>query len=146
MRHTTWILVTDSAKARLFTRDGKQTKAIGDFVHPASRQHPGHYLSEAEGRRGTGGTGTGDRPGLSASTNPKETEAEVFAREHAHRLKHGLDAHLYDDLVLVAPPHFLGLLRKVLDPQVARRITVAVDSDFAELDTQDLMGRLKALA
>lgn len=140
-----WILVSDASKARLFQRQGPRVQELSDYVHPASSQHVDDLVSDHPGRRGMGRAGLGDRPGLDSALEPKKAEAMRFARQHAEMLKRALDDHRFDELVLVAPPHFLGLLRQVLDEQVAKRLTASFDRDYLELDVEALLERLQAL-
>lgn len=139
MDKATWILVTDAGRGRLFERVDGQTREVDDFVHPEGTRHRGALLSSPSGRRGKG---AGPSAGLRSSTDVKEASAESFARREAARLKAGLDRHRYDALMLVAPPHFLGLLLASLDPQVAKRIVATLDRNYTRLTASALMARL----
>lgn len=142
MNQKTWILISDVSKAKLFQEEGRLLKELGDFIHPEGTMKIENLISDASGRRGMGQK---DRPGLTSSTNPKETESKKFAHELAMMLKQGLDAHRFEALVLVAPPHFLGLLRKTLDPQVSKKVTASIDRDFMEFGAKDLLEHLHSL-
>jgi hypothetical protein len=50
-------------------------------------------LRDTTDHRGRKGQGDAARPGVSATSEAKETEAERFARQAARRLLEGLDAH-----------------------------------------------------
>ena len=142
MNRKTWILVSDAAKAKLFEQQGRKLREVAGFIHSDSARHVGDFVSDSAGRRGMGGLNS---PGLSAVTDPHEVEAEKFARQHADTLKQGLDTQRYEDLVLVAPPHFLGVLRKALDPQVGKRVVASYDQNYLHLDPSSLRDRLEAL-
>lgn len=144
MSGTTWFLVADVARARLYREKDQVFEEVADYVHPVGGQRTGVMISDAAGRRGMGAAGDGSRPGLSPAT-PKDTEAARFAKELAARLREGLLSHRYQTLVLVAPPRFLGQLRAALDPQVERRVAAAYPKDFLELPGRALIARLEAM-
>lgn len=146
MKRSTWILVANAAKARLFLSDGHGLLEVSDAIHPASAAHGHDLLADAAGRRGQGHAGRGDRPSLGADEPPRKEEAERFARRLAALLKTGLDDHAYDALVLVAPPHFLGLLKKHIGHTVARRVDATLDWDLVHLEPEDLHSWIHALA
>lgn len=139
MKSRTWMLVSDAAKGRLYEGAGRGIRELAGFVHPACACKVAALRSDAAGRRGGGGY---DRPGLTDATDPREIEAARFARQYARMLREGLDRQAFEDLVLVAPPHFLGMLRKALDPRVARRVTAAVPHDYVALAPRELGRRL----
>lgn len=145
MSGTTWFLIADVARARLYRGKDQTFEEIADFVHPAGGRRTGELLTDAGGRRGKGAAGDGSRPGLAGPPPPKVTEAERFAKDLAARLREGLLAHRYQDLILVAPPRFLGCLRAALDPQVERRVAAAWAKDLLELPRKALVARLEAM-
>ena len=79
---------------------------------------------------------------MSPSTPPHEVEAERFAHTVAKLLEGGLDSNDYERLLLVAPPHFLGLLRSALSSHVAKHVEGSLDKDYTELDAEELAERL----
>ena len=60
---------------------------------------------------------------MGSRTSPKEAEFEHFAHELAQALHDGHGQQAYKRIVLVAPPHFLGLLRKMLNDTVSKLIS-----------------------
>ena len=148
MTATTWILVSDASRAKLFEGQRREIREFADYLHPESREHTDQLISSEAGRRGQrthGASGDGARPGLSEAVPPKEAEAASFARELAVHLKQGLNAHRYGSLVLVAPPHFLGLLKAALDPHVRKALVSAHAHNYIELDPHPLIRKLESL-
>lgn len=142
MQATTWILVSDASRAKLFEANQRKLHELESLSHPESARHAGDLITDHRGRKGKG---EASRPGLSATNEAKENEAERFARQEARRLLEGHDAHLYGSLVLVAPPHHLGLLRRFLDPQVGRCVTASFHRDYINLPPAELRLRLEEL-
>jgi protein required for attachment to host cells len=63
-------------------------------------------------------------------TAPKRVEVEKSARELATHLKSALDVHVFDRLVLAAPPKFLGILRAVIAHALTQHIEAFVSNDL----------------
>ena len=138
-----WILLCDSSRARLFTSNAHGAFIeLRAFAHPGSRAHVQDMVSDRPGRRSDGSPG--HRSGVSPELEPKEVEAMKFACGLATELKRGLDRHAYDELVLAAPPHFLGLMRQCLDAQVASRVAATFDKDFTTLPLREIEQRIYA--
>ena len=138
----TWILVGDASRARLFSSRGRQAhlNLVQDFDHPEGRASNQELTTDRPGR-----THQSAGPGKSAMephTPPKQVEQRHFGQLLADVLHKGLDDHAYQHLVLVAPPHFLGLLRESLTPRVQQVVRSSLDKDYTALDTATLAERL----
>ena len=75
----------------------------------------------------------------------RDHTAEPFARMLADKLQKGRIEGKYDELVLIAAPRFLGLLRGTLDNATTQMIRGTLDKDYAGLKDRDLIARLDAL-
>jgi protein required for attachment to host cells len=127
----TWVLVADSARARFFTTDtpkGPLTE-FEDLVHPEARAHARDLTSDRPGRAVDRG-GQGRHP-MGSINAAKEHEAEEFARAIASRLEAGRKAGQFEQVVLVAPPDFLGLLRKAISHSTAKLISCEITKSVA---------------
>jgi protein required for attachment to host cells len=138
----TWVLVADSVRARLFTTHTPKgpLHEFEDLVHPESRMHAGELNTDRPGR-------AFDRMGqarhaVGAVTSPKAQEAEEFARQVAERLEAGRNAGDFEQLVLVAPPDFLGLLRKAISPVTSKLISREVGKNVAQRSAEDIRSLL----
>jgi len=157
MAQSTWILVCDASRARLFQErtDGTGLSQLQTFDHSESRAHARDLMSDANGRKPVGPVPAGPnhggqggaygRPGAEPDTDPKEVEAQKFARQLAEVLEKGLNEHAYERLVLVAPPHFLGTMRGTVGAQVKKRLEVTIDKDLTNIDQHELVKRLQSL-
>ncbi len=148
---TRWILVADASRARLFREDDarKPFTLVDSLEHPESRARVRDLTSDANGRKPAGMTRGGGaafaaagssaaRPGAAPDTDPKTVEAEKFARTLADRLGKGLHEHAYQGLVIAAPPHFLGLLKQILDGEVSKRVEIAIHKDLTQHERADI--------
>ncbi|MDD2761720.1 MAG: host attachment protein [Methylomonas sp.] len=126
----TWVIVADSSRARFFSltsRTGPLQELEG-MTHPEGRMRNQDEASDKQGGL-AGGHGEGGHA-FEAPTDLKHHEAEVFARQIADKLEHGRVGNDYDKLILLAPPAFLGALRKALNDHVANLVYATVDKDL----------------
>jgi protein required for attachment to host cells len=116
---TAWIVVADTSRARVIipSRDRKTLKIAFEYANADGRAKGAELKSDKSGRVCNSAARRG-APALQAHTAPHEVEAERFASVLAIRLRRAHVARRFDCLGLVAPPHFLGLLRE----RVRRRI------------------------
>lgn len=141
--HKTWIVVADSARARIFARDGRwQPMAeLHGLAHPESRLHHGDLK--------TGGRGEQQEAAGRAShasdyeTTPSEKEANRFAQEIATTLQKSRSNNDFEKLVLVAAPAFLGRLRDKLNGATAHCVVQTLDKNWARHDTTRIQGLLE---
>lgn len=137
--HRTWIAVCDASRARIFShvQGASGWDEVRKLEHPASRAKDTDLVTGDRGRSRQS-FGQGSRPAMEPTTTPKENEHEVFARQLAGSLEHDLDAGNFDDLLLVAPPHFLGLLRKAVSDHLSARVVDSIDKDYTALGVKEL--------
>ncbi len=145
---TTWILVADSTRARLFRafmeQGNSRLEEIRDFSHPAGHM-PGRDLeTDAPGR-----TFDSAGPGRHAKEPPlpvKEEENIAFAHELGTMLSEEYRREAFKRLHLVAPPKFLSHLRKELAKgQVQHAIAGEADKNLTRHGTADILAALPAL-
>lgn len=146
MKSLTWVLVADSSRALLYSV-GTKTKnwtLLKEYTHGASRVSEGGLTTDQPGRT-HGSTGSSARSAMESKTSPKEVEFEHFAHELAGALHDGHGQNAYDRIVLVAPPHFLGLLRKSINDTVSKLIAETLDKDYLHLSEKERHEHLEQL-
>ncbi|NBB91604.1 MAG: host attachment protein [Gammaproteobacteria bacterium] len=136
-----WIVVADASRARLFARRKKFSplEEVESLVHPESRLRRQDLVSDRPGQVQESRT-----PGEYAAeegTDPKEVEAQTFARELARRLHEAHAAGEFEHLVLLAEPHFLGQLRKRLDGRTASAVVARVAVNLTREDIAHITKR-----
>jgi len=130
----TWILVADAWGARIFMTfdSGRALQLLQRFSHAQSRAMEADLVSE---RPGSGRSSTHAMPfSKEPHKNHKELEAVEFAGVLNDYLLDAAQKQQFASLVLVAPPHFLGILRAELDPALTRMISASVPKDLIYMD------------
>jgi protein required for attachment to host cells len=139
---TTWII----GRARILQvmdRDGRLAE-VEDFLNPEGRAHDRDLIEDGHPRfNGHGGNGRGAGP-ASDREEMKATEhaTELFVKRVSEYLDKARTAHRYDRLHLVAPPKFLGQLRKELGKEVEKLVTSELPKDLSWLNERELEKRL----
>ncbi|HVK65718.1 MAG TPA: host attachment protein [Polyangium sp.] len=145
----TYVLIADASRARLFRRDKENAslEVVEEFEHPESRAMARDLMADKPGRAFTGSGQVGGRGAKEYATDPKDVEAQKFARSLADRLASLYDAHTFHALVLAAPPKFLGLLRSTLAAHtnhVVETVVASHEKDYTQLDVRTIAERIAA--
>ncbi len=120
------ILVAENSRAKLLEADfpRSELREVKDFTHGKSRLSNRQLTSDSRPGRCYDSNGKG-RHAMAPDTEPKEIEAQVFARELVQYLDHERNnGHTFNKLVVMAPPKFLGLLRSSM-PETLRKLVAA---------------------
>lgn len=148
---STWILVADGSRARLFQAGDHPGKLaqLKEWDHPASRAKNLDLVSDRPGRvaQSHGGPhpGHGSKSGMEPDLPAKEVEQEHFARTLGEELEKGLGDNAYSQLILVANPTFLGTLRQVVSEQVHKHLLASVDKDYTACTVKELQQHLASV-
>lgn len=95
-------------------------------------------VSDRPGRAISSGGAGKIHHGLEKKTTHHEEDAKRFAARIARFLKQSHAEDRYDELVLVAEPHFLGLLRAALPPSIEKLVKLQIPREYAQGSDQDL--------
>lgn len=115
---TVWVLVCDAARAMFFhVSDNETWRLVNVISHPESRSN--------------------------AVDLNKEAEKERFGHSLVQALDRAVRSSRFDRWVLVAPPHFVGLIKKGLTPELEKRLMTTVDKDMVHLPLHSLVENLQ---
>jgi protein required for attachment to host cells len=140
---TTWVLVADSARARLFASDHQQLEELQDFVN-ADARHPARTSTSHDQRPRTQESIGSARHVIEPHTSPEEKISAKFAREISEALERGRTDWRYDRLILAAPPRFMGVLQHALSKHVRSLVTAQLCKDLTKLGSKDIQQHLAA--
>jgi len=138
----TWILVANAGKAKIFSVNklkfltGKaRLETIQEFTHPASRKKDVEIASDKLGHYKDGS--------FVEPTDPKKYEAESFAREVIGTLEAARVANKFDELILVVPPQFRGMMNKYLRAPLEQVISKVIEKDYTKNVEKELEKHLQ---
>jgi protein required for attachment to host cells len=139
-----WILVADRGRARVLHAipDATVFPTLVTFVHPEADMKRSDLESDASGRTRQPGEA---RTALEPHTDHKHLTAERFAHELTEHLEKARQEGRFERLFVVAPPLFLGELRKSWKHPLAAMVAGEVDKDFSGLSDHELMEHLRSV-
>ncbi len=139
---STWILVADAARARLFASDrpGGPWSVVSCLTNPDGKA-PGRHATTERAPRVMESVGTA-RHAIEPHTTLRDKSTDRFAHMLRQELERGASEHRYEHLVLVAPPHFLGALHGILDKALRDRVSGELHNDFTALDDLEVRERV----
>jgi protein required for attachment to host cells len=152
---TIWVVVADEAIARIleWPDTGGELEPVEELTDPQAHASSADLRRDAHGRR-AGSAPQGSRQNTahrlrgpanvtsSAGEAERHLEADAFARRVAERLAEARREGRFDSLRIVAAPRFLGILRKLLSPEVARCVTDDLARDLVHMNNRDISERL----
>lgn len=141
----TLIVVANRTNARLLRCDGpgRALEIVGELEHPEGRKANRDMDTDRPGRaydrHGPG------RHAMEKEQSTRERSAADFARAIARAIETARNDAVFEDVVLVADPRFLGMLRDSLDPVTSRMVRGTVRRDLAHLEPRDLPPHLSEI-
>jgi len=109
----------DNAEGRLQNREIDSDKGGTTFANPAHGRHV-----------------------FSTEVSAHEQVAKKFATLLGNKLEEAAVSQRFDELILVAEPHFLGLLRQELGKNASARVTRSLEKDLANVKDNEMQERL----
>ncbi|MGZ4956345.1 host attachment protein [Methylobacter sp.] len=137
----TWILVADNTRARIFTADTPSSplEEIEDLSHTEGRLHDREITSDLPGRiKSSNAVGHA----FEQPTDPKKHESDNFAHRITEYLENAHNTNRFEQLLIIAPPSFLGLLRNHLPEQIKKRVRLELDKELTLLSAADIRQHL----
>jgi protein required for attachment to host cells len=136
------ILVADQAEAIFYDAPSldARPKEVGRISDPLGHQHDRDFGSERPGRsyESVGGA----RHAIERENGPRYQEAVRFARRISCRLDDALHRDEFDELIVVAGPPFLGLVRSELSEQARRCVVHEIRKDLVHSPVEALRRHL----
>jgi protein required for attachment to host cells len=140
-----WVVVADRARCRIFsqaTRHGP-LEELEVLTSPRARLKDQDVNADRAGRSfDSGGHG---RHAMGPPVSPYEQDAIRFSKGIAERLESARNGHRYAQLILVAEPRFLGLLRSAFGRALRDTVAAEVDKELTEQDPEAIRQRLREL-
>lgn len=144
MQGITWILVADATRARLFEhrhRPAPPLALVFEDSRPELRDRDWLRNTDQHGRVQESAVAGGHA--MEPHTSLDERLRQQYARDLLDRLHAEAQTRPFHNLVLVAPPPMLGVLRKLFDHEFGDRVIGSLDKDLTHLSEHDLREHLR---
>jgi protein required for attachment to host cells len=136
------IVVADQAEAIFYDTPSLQAqpKEVAHISDPLAHQHDRDFSSDRPGRsyESVGG----QRHAIEREEDPRQREAVRFAKRISRRLDEARRKGEYDELIVVAGPPFLGLMRKELSRPTRERVVHEIRKDLVHSPVESLRRHL----
>jgi len=151
------ILIADEGEARCYDIENRQALARTDLEFtpsvtlsdPIAHQHDRDLQSDRPGRafcgpRRPNRRGATAHHGIGAEASPRARESALFARHIVEALSLSLAHAEFDELIVAASPHFLGLLREASPARLRTAVVQEIHKDLVHLPPAALRKHLAA--
>ena len=124
-----WVLVVNQAEAQIYASDRlwKNLQLAAVLLNSEGAAHPRDLVSDAPGRA-FDSVGAG-RHAMEPNTSVKQEQRRRFVKEIIERLVTGHLKGDFDQLVVVAAPAVLGVIRKQLTSDLEKTVIKEVPKD-----------------
>lgn len=140
------IVVADQAEAIFYDAPSLEARPteVGRISDPIAHQHDRELASDRPGRsyESVGGA----RHAIERENDPRWQEAVRFARRISCRLDDALQKGEFDELIVVAGPPFLGLIRSELSRPARERVVHEIRKDLVHGPVEALRRHLPSSA
>jgi protein required for attachment to host cells len=143
------VLVADNYRARIFEAESRKgnLRELQTILCPEARlfarelgtDTPSSALNSSANHTGQSRHRTGDK------TDNKHQQSVQFASDIVSQLKKLQITHPFSNLILTAPPKFLGTLRKKLDNNLRNCISFELDKELTQLSADEIRDRLPVI-
>lgn len=130
-----WVLVADSAAARILEYDKEKLEPVEEFDHPAGRENGRDLMGNRpnQNQHNMEKTRKGEE-----HQNLRDDESRKFAKQLSTYLSKAHAQNRFQTLALVADPRFLGMLRQELDSPVAGCVATSIDKNAVRMKPKEL--------
>lgn len=139
----TWIVVANRSEARIFYSDPKKNRDV-DFIkkmeNPRGRLKAGDINADRPGAFAPMAFGHGS--GREARVSPTEQVALDFCKEIVDSLELARGQNQFEELIIFADPHFLGLMRNQMSKELRKMVSREEAKDLSVVTSDELQERL----
>ena len=142
-----WTVVVNRTKAKIFVdqvgpvnRPVKGLKLIEELKNPLGRER-NKALQNSKPSMGRSPTSVGPHS-MTGEKNPHEDAAVEFAKKVCLHLEKNQYNKNFEGLVLVAEPHFMGLLKKKMKKKLRDSVVQWVNKDLSKTPMKEILSHL----
>lgn len=139
-----WTVVADRSRARVLSApwpQGDSWEEVAELQHTDGALAPHETYTDGPG---TFADVAGGHHAGQEQTDFRHQTAERFAGEVVDVLEKGRANNEFGKLALVAPPLFLGVLRKKLPSPLSAMVIFELDKDYTQAKLDEVGGHLQA--
>ena len=132
--HDSFVLVADGRKSLFFRNEGD-----GEFPNLiVEEKEADHNPPHGEQASDLAGRAANTRGSSMEEVDFHQQEEDRFAAATAAMLKDRALSNDYESLIVVAPPHAIGILRRAYSSHVRQALRAEVEKDFVKLPVKEI--------
>jgi len=139
-----WIVVADGGRANVYKNFGEVGEIKLALVR-SSNQHTEHTHELGRDRPGRMSGNSGHTKSALESTDLHQVAEGKFLKAVVAHLAQDVQEGQCEELVLIAPPHALGELRKQLPANVAKLVVSEIGKDYTHMAINELQKTLMSI-
>ena len=138
-KKSSWVIVADESAATIYAREARRAplSELTQLSNETGRKKAGDLISD-RGGRSFDSHGQGRHTMMKEQSGPKKRAAVAFAKDIASRVTNAVRDGACDEIVLIAEPRFLGVLRDALDMAGTINPAVTIDKEMVGRDAADI--------
>jgi protein required for attachment to host cells len=142
MDQSIYVVVADRGVARIFSTSFKMDTLdlVIEEANPSGRKLRSDVESDRPGRTSNS---SGHIHALGNEYSAERHDDEQFAKHICELLGKEHQQKKFSELMIAAPPHFLGALRHHLDASCRKALSATVDKDLLHADNADIVGHFR---
>ncbi|MEN3951056.1 host attachment protein [Iodidimonas sp. SYSU 1G8] len=140
-----WIVVADSAKARIYSNTGPKLDLalVSEIDSDGARRSSQELVTDKPGR--TFSSASPRRSGMEPPSDPQDVEKHKFVKHLVSILDTAALGDEFDDVYLVAAPRTLGEIRKLANGHITDKVRGELAKDLTNIPEHDLPKHLEDL-
>lgn len=136
-----WIVVADGGRANVYKNVGEIGEVKLALVR-STNQHTEHTHDLGRDQPGRLSGNSGHAKSSLESTDLHQVAEDKFLKAVVEHLAHDVQSGQCKELVLIAPPHALGELRKHLPASVTKVVVSEISKDYTHMAINELQKTL----
>jgi protein required for attachment to host cells len=136
-----WVVVVDGGRANIYKNVGE----IGEvklILVRSTNQHTAHTHEIGRDQPGRLSGNSGHAKSALESTDLHQMAEDKFLKAMIEHLSHDVQDGQCKELVLIAPPHALGEIRKQLPASVSKVVVSEISKDYTHMAINELQKTL----
>ncbi len=140
-----WIVIANASISNIYsiTEKNRHFTLVKTLFHSESKLKNSDLVSDSPGHFRKGSNGL--RGSYSEADDHKSLEIEGFSKQICTELENGRTSNAYTGLIIIAEPHFYGLIKKNCNHHIQDKIKHHLAKDYTHYSTKKLKAELETL-
>lgn len=140
----TWVVIANAIECNIYKRisRGRNLQEISKLPNPEGRLSNQDLKEGKPGRTFESGPKSFQRHTKNTEVSPHTQKLTSFAKQINAFLEHNRTTHSFTELILIAEPHFLGLLNQNLNKNLQKMVTFSIHKDLVGKDLEKIIANI----